>query len=116
MQRGMIGLGRMGTDMTRRLLRGGGVYNDTPEPVQALAAGGVHAATSYAETSPLRHPDPFQFDFDLAAVDAGVPAHVLSAAFYARFASRDEAEFQNRVHSALRHACGGHLEKTGGNS
>ncbi|HZM17724.1 MAG TPA: decarboxylating 6-phosphogluconate dehydrogenase [Candidatus Krumholzibacteria bacterium] len=115
-----------------------------------------------AETTPLRHPEHFRYDFDLAeiaevwrrgsviaswlldltaaaflrspelaeysgrvsdsgegrwtihaAVDAGVPAHVLTAALYERFESRQEAEFQNRVLSAMRHAFGGHLEKKG---
>jgi len=37
---------------------------------------------------------------------------VLSAAVYERFGSRGEAEFANRVLSAMRHAFGGHLEKT----
>ncbi|HET8607111.1 MAG TPA: decarboxylating 6-phosphogluconate dehydrogenase [Gaiellaceae bacterium] len=46
-----------------------------------------------------------------AAVDEGVPAPVLSAALYERFASRGEAEFANRVLSAMRHGFGGHLEK-----
>jgi len=49
-----------------------------------------------------------------AAVDAGVPAHVLSAALYDRFASRGEGDFANRVLSAMRHAFGGHLEKKDG--
>ena len=49
-----------------------------------------------------------------AAVDAGVPAHVLSAALYDRFASRAEGDFANRVLSAMRHAFGGHLEKKPG--
>ncbi len=47
----------------------------------------------------------------LAAVDQGVPAHVLTASLYERFDSRGEAEFQNRVMSAMRFAFGGHLEK-----
>jgi 6-phosphogluconate dehydrogenase len=47
----------------------------------------------------------------LAAVEAGVPAPVLSAALYDRFASRGEAEFGDRVLSAMRNAFGGHLEK-----
>jgi 6-phosphogluconate dehydrogenase len=47
----------------------------------------------------------------LAAVEAGVPAPVLSAALNARFASRGEAEFGDRVLSAMRNAFGGHLEK-----
>jgi 6-phosphogluconate dehydrogenase len=47
----------------------------------------------------------------LAAVDEGVPAHVLTASLYERFDSRGESEFQNRVMSAMRFAFGGHLEK-----
>jgi 6-phosphogluconate dehydrogenase len=46
-----------------------------------------------------------------AAIDEGVPAHVLSAALYSRFDSRGNAEFQNRALSAMRFAFGGHLEK-----
>ncbi len=49
----------------------------------------------------------------LAAVDEGVPVHVLSAALFDRFASRGEAEFGNRVLSAMRKEFGGHAEKTG---
>ena len=47
----------------------------------------------------------------MAAVDEGVPAHVLTASLYERFDSRGEAEFQNRVMSAMRFAFGGHHEK-----
>ena len=46
-----------------------------------------------------------------AAIDEAVPAPVLSAALYARFSSRGEAEFQNKVLSAMRFGFGGHLEK-----
>jgi 6-phosphogluconate dehydrogenase len=116
-----------------------------------------------AETAPLRHPEHFQYDLDLAdiaelwrrgsvigswlldltaasllrspgldefsgrvsdsgegrwtihaAVDAGVPTHVLTAALYERFASRGAADFQNRVLSAMRFAFGGHHEKKDG--
>jgi len=49
-----------------------------------------------------------------AAVEAGVPAHVLTASLYERFDSRNEAEFQNRVLSAMRFGFGGHLEKREG--
>ncbi|MGP1630269.1 MAG: phosphogluconate dehydrogenase (NAD(+)-dependent, decarboxylating) [Giesbergeria sp.] len=115
-----------------------------------------------AETTPLRHPEHYQYDLDLpeitelwrrgsvigswlldltadalatdsklsgfegrvsdsgegrwtvqAAIDAAVPAPVLSAALYARFDSRNEANFANRVQSAMRHEFGGHVEKTG---
>jgi len=113
-----------------------------------------------AETAPLRHPEYFQYDFDLAEItelwrrgsvvsswlldltaaalaaspelaefggrvadsgegrwtlaaanDEGVPAHVLGAALFARFASRDGDEFQNKVLSALRLQFGGHRER-----
>jgi 6-phosphogluconate dehydrogenase len=47
-----------------------------------------------------------------AAIETGVPAPVLSAALYARFESRGQAEFANRVLSAMRLAFGGHLEKS----
>src|SRR6266536_4356880 len=46
-----------------------------------------------------------------AAIDESVPAPVLSAALYERFSSRGEAEFANRILSAMRHGFGGHLEK-----
>jgi 6-phosphogluconate dehydrogenase len=113
-----------------------------------------------AETAPLRDPDHYRYDLDLAAVtevwrrgsvisswlldltaaalvdsptldgyagrvsdsgegrwtlhaaiDESVPAPVLSAALYERFDSRGEAEFANKLLSAMRHAFGGHLEK-----
>ena len=46
-----------------------------------------------------------------AALDVAVPTPVLSAALFERFASRDRAEFSNRLLSALRHGFGGHVEK-----
>jgi 6-phosphogluconate dehydrogenase len=116
-----------------------------------------------AETTPLRAPEHYQYDFDLrditevwrrgsviaswlldltaaalikdpalseftgkvsdsgegrwtinAAIDEAVPAPVLSAALYQRFSSRGQADFQNRILSALRYQFGGHLEKPGG--
>jgi 6-phosphogluconate dehydrogenase len=45
-----------------------------------------------------------------AAVDEGVPAHVLSAALYERFSSRGNADFAGRVLSAMRFGFGGHAE------
>jgi 6-phosphogluconate dehydrogenase len=114
-----------------------------------------------AETTPLREPELYQYDFDIAdiaevwrrgsvvgswlldltaaalaqnpaledfsgrvsdsgegrwtahaAIDEGVPAPVLTAALFSRFASRDEDEFANKVLSAMRFAFGGHLEKS----
>jgi 6-phosphogluconate dehydrogenase len=47
-----------------------------------------------------------------AANDVGVPANVLAAALFERFASRGNDDFQNRVLSAMRDAFGGHLERT----
>jgi len=119
-----------------------------------------HAAD--AETTPLRHPEIYQYDFNLsdiaevwrrgsvvaswlldltagalvgdpelknfagrvsdsgegrwtvdAAIDEGVPANVLSAALFARFTSRGQADFADKVLSAMRYGFGGHLEKKG---
>ena len=47
----------------------------------------------------------------LAAIDAGVPAHVLTAALFERFSSRGEADFADKVLSAMRKQFGGHDEK-----
>jgi 6-phosphogluconate dehydrogenase len=46
-----------------------------------------------------------------AAIDEAVPAHVLTAALYERFSSRGEADFANKLLSAMRYEFGGHLEK-----
>jgi 6-phosphogluconate dehydrogenase len=47
----------------------------------------------------------------MAAIDEGVPAHVLSSALYERFSSRGDAEFADKLMSAMRYEFGGHLEK-----
>ncbi len=114
-----------------------------------------------AETTPLRDPEHYQYDLDLAdiaevwrrgsviaswlldlsaaalardpalsgfagrvsdsgegrwtikaAIDEGVPAHILSSALYERFSSRGEADFANKVLSAMRYEFGGHIEKS----
>ncbi len=114
-----------------------------------------------AETTPLRDPEHYQYDFNLpdvaevwrrgsviaswlldltaaalaqdpqlakfegrvsdsgegrwtikAAIDEAVPASVLTDALYGRFASRGEADFANKVMSAMRYQFGGHLEKS----
>ncbi len=49
-----------------------------------------------------------------AAIDEAVPAPVLSTALYERFSSRGEADYQDRLLSAMRYGFGGHLEKTPG--
>jgi 6-phosphogluconate dehydrogenase len=113
-----------------------------------------------AETTPLRDPEHYQYDFNLAdvtevwrrgsviaswlldlsaisllqdpalskfegrvsdsgegrwtikaAIDEGVPAHVLSSALYERFSSRGNGEFADKLLSAMRYQFGGHLEK-----
>jgi 6-phosphogluconate dehydrogenase len=46
-----------------------------------------------------------------AAIDEAVPAPVLSAALYQRFSSRNEADYEDRVLSAMRFGFGGHVEK-----
>ena len=116
--------------------------------------------TADAETTPLRYPEHFQYDFNIAditevwrrgsviaswlldltaialsesphlegfsgrvsdsgegrwtidaAVEEGVPVPVLSAALFQRFSSRGEADFANKVLSAMRFQFGGHHEK-----
>ena len=56
----------------------------------------------------------------MAAIEESAPAPVISAALYDRFSSRGEADFADKVLSAMRHAFGGHVEKsaspTGGNA
>jgi 6-phosphogluconate dehydrogenase len=128
--------------------------------ILAAANAGRAERTADAETAPLRHPEHYRYDFDLAAIaevwrrgsvvsswlldltaaalaqdasldgfsgrvadsgegrwtiraaiDAGVPAPVLTAALYQRFSSRGEADFQNRLLSAMRFQFGGHREK-----
>ncbi|MFI5370808.1 MAG: phosphogluconate dehydrogenase (NAD(+)-dependent, decarboxylating) [Candidatus Eisenbacteria bacterium] len=129
--------------------------------VLAHANAGAAGRAADAETTPLRDPEAYRYELDLAeiaelwrrgsvigswlldltaqalaadpkldgfagrvsdsgegrwtveaAVAEGVPAHVLTAALYSRFDSRGEAEFANKVLSAMRHAFGGHVEKT----
>lgn len=48
-----------------------------------------------------------------AAIDEAVPAPVLTTALYARFSSRGEADFQDKLLSAMRFQFGGHVEKPG---
>ena len=49
-----------------------------------------------------------------AAIDEAVPSPVLTTALYQRFNSRGEADFQNKLLSAMRYQFGGHHEKPAG--
>ncbi len=49
----------------------------------------------------------------IAAIDVGAPAPVLTTALYERFSSRGEADFADRVLSAMRLGFGGHTEGKG---
>jgi 6-phosphogluconate dehydrogenase len=48
-----------------------------------------------------------------AAIDEGVPVPVLSASLYQRFSSRGDADYEDKLLSAMRYQFGGHLEKSG---
>ena len=50
----------------------------------------------------------------MAAIDEAVPIPVLTTALYERFSSRGDADFQNKLLSAMRYQFGGHLEKSAG--
>ncbi|HEY4396132.1 MAG TPA: 6-phosphogluconate dehydrogenase (decarboxylating), partial [Acidimicrobiia bacterium] len=47
----------------------------------------------------------------MAAIDESVPAHVITAALFERFSSRGEADFADKLLSAMRSEFGGHAEK-----
>ena len=49
-----------------------------------------------------------------AAIDEGVPAHVLTAALFERFSSRGAADFADKLLSAMRYQFGGHVERKAG--
>ena len=50
----------------------------------------------------------------IAAIEEAVPVNVLSAALYARFRSRQEHSFAEKILSAMRHKFGGHVERPAG--
>ncbi len=94
---------------------------DLPEVAELWRRGSVIGSWLLDLTAQVLHRDPGLSGFStrvsdsgegrwtsIAAVEAGVPIHVLSAALFDRFASRGEAEFANRVLSAMRYAFGGH--------
>jgi 6-phosphogluconate dehydrogenase (decarboxylating) len=113
MQLGMIGLGRMGANMVRRLMRGGHtcVVHDTAPAAGPDNRGGT-AVDPALDRFQGRVSDSGEGRWTIeAAIDEAVPATVLAAALFGRFTSRGEADFQNRLLSAMRAEFGGHAEK-----
>jgi 6-phosphogluconate dehydrogenase len=100
---------------------------DIPEVAEVWRRGSVVASWLLDLTAHALHASPALDGFGgrvsdsgegrwtvLAAVDEGVPAHVLSAALYERFSSRGEGDFGNRLLSAMRQEFGGHAERPSG--
>jgi 6-phosphogluconate dehydrogenase (decarboxylating) len=128
MQLGMIGLGRMGANMVRRLLKGGHhcvVFDRSAQAVAELEKEKAIGAGSLAEFAkrlakpraiwlmvPVGAVDDTIADLlPHLAIDEGVPVPVLSVALYERFSSRGEADFADKLLSAMRYEFGGHVEK-----
>ena len=126
------GVGRTGTttpaDAETTPLRDPAAYAydlELPEITEVWRRGSVIAswlldltATAFAADPTLDHfqgrvSDSGEGRWTLeAAIDEGVPANVLAAALFGRFTSRGDADFQNRILSALRAQFGGHSEKS----
>ncbi|MGH9104094.1 MAG: phosphogluconate dehydrogenase (NAD(+)-dependent, decarboxylating) [Acidimicrobiales bacterium] len=100
---------------------------DIPEVTEVWRRGSVIASWLLDLTAAALRADPDLDGFSgrvsdsgegrwtvLAAIDEGVPAHVLSSALYERFSSRGEAGFADKVLSAMRKEFGGHVERPGG--
>jgi 6-phosphogluconate dehydrogenase len=98
---------------------------DTAEVSEVWRRGSVVASWLLDLTAAALHASPTLDEFHgrvsdsgegrwtvLAAVDEGVPAHVLSAALFDRFSSRGAADFGNKLLSAMRGQFGGHAEKS----
>jgi 6-phosphogluconate dehydrogenase len=97
---------------------------DIPEITEVWRRGSVVASWLLDLTAAATLEDPDLKEFSgrvsdsgegrwtiLAAVDEGVPVHVLSASLFDRFESRGEADFANKILSAMRKQFGGHAEK-----
>jgi 6-phosphogluconate dehydrogenase len=95
-----------------------------PEVAEVWRRGSVIASWLLDLTAAALHGDPVLSKFGgrvsdsgegrwtvKAAIDEGVPAHVLTTALYERFSSRGLAEFPDKLLSAMRYEFGGHLEK-----
>jgi 6-phosphogluconate dehydrogenase len=99
---------------------------DIPEVAEVWRRGSVIASWLLDLTAHALSLSPDLADFEgrvsdsgegrwtaLAAIDEGVPAHVLSAALFDRFESRGASEFADKLMSAMRKEFGGHDEKKG---
>ena len=87
-------------DVVRRILRGG-----FPEPALRSSQSRREAwFASYVRTLLDRDVK------DLAAIDEAVPAEVLTAALFARFRSRKQHPYAEKILSAMRDGFGGHKE------
>jgi 6-phosphogluconate dehydrogenase len=97
---------------------------DTTAVAEVWRRGSVIASWLLDLTASALHADPQLATFagrvsdsgegrwtSIAAIDEGVPAHILTAALYERFSSRGEADFADKVLSAMRKEFGGHDEK-----
>jgi 6-phosphogluconate dehydrogenase len=97
---------------------------DTTEITEVWRRGSVVASWLLDLTATALHDDPELTEFAgrvsdsgegrwtvQAAVETGVPAHVLTASLFERFSSRGEADFADKVLSAMRKQFGGHHEK-----
>lgn len=129
MQFGMIGLGRMGSNLVRRTLNAGHdcVARDVDTRSPRCGSGRSVAASWLLDlTAAMLRDDPTLDGCDgwvsesgegrrtvQAAVDVGVPAHVLTAASYERFRLRGEADYGDRILSAVGEQFGGHDEQAG---
>jgi 6-phosphogluconate dehydrogenase len=98
---------------------------DTKEVAEVWRRGSVVASWLLDLTASALQADPQLAQFSgrvsdsgegrwtsIAAIDEGVPAHVLLAALFERFSSRGEADYADKVLSAMRKEFGGHDEKT----
>jgi 6-phosphogluconate dehydrogenase len=99
---------------------------DIPEVAELWRRGSVISSWLLDLTAHALHADPALRGFHgrvsdsgegrwtiTAAIEEAVPAHVLTAALYERFSSRGEADFADRILSAMRKEFGGHDEKAG---
>jgi 6-phosphogluconate dehydrogenase len=98
---------------------------DTTEVAEVWRRGSVIASWLLDLTAAALVEDPALTSFEgrvsdsgegrwtsIAAIDVGAPANVLTTALYERFASRGNADFADKVLSAMRKQFGGHDEKS----